>query len=271
MKITGNINSPYTNNINPYSVNHRDIEFINLVENKITGYGMIPYQVPRNLIIDIIKSSARYFYEWYPQAKQDKFYAIKVSEIEKKKVQAGFFGNSIKLDGSIQTILRIYDTKNEHKYDSDWNVFEMQTTPSGSFINTNDTGINNNMFMIENAVRMVEISALRNMFKTTIAFTYSPLTNELQIKNIPQSSRYIILDTKSRIPLESLYNNTLFERHVIVSVKRELKRILGSHTISLPGGATLNPDEICNNLEELEQIEEKIKAMNGVGDIILSR
>ena len=69
----------------------------------------------------------------------------------------------------------------------------------------------------------------------------------------------------------TLYEDNYFERYVIANVKRELKRIIGSHTIPLPGGATLNVDEICNNIEDAENIEEKIRAMNGTGDIISQR
>jgi 16S rRNA A1518/A1519 N6-dimethyltransferase RsmA/KsgA/DIM1 with predicted DNA glycosylase/AP lyase activity len=59
MKILGNqSNDTLSNkNFNPYSVNEQDINFINLVQNKITGYGQIPYTVPTNLIIDVIEES----------------------------------------------------------------------------------------------------------------------------------------------------------------------------------------------------------------------
>ena len=88
MKILGNqSNDTLSNkNFNPYSVNEQDINFINLVQNKITGYGQIPYTVPTNLIIDVIKSSAKFFYQWYPLALHHSFYAIKKSDIIKVRM-----------------------------------------------------------------------------------------------------------------------------------------------------------------------------------------
>jgi hypothetical protein len=41
--------------------------------------------------------------------------------------------------------------------------------------------------------------------------------------------------------------------------------------MQLPGDATLNVDELCNNTEDAEKVEEILKQAGGVGDIIIYR
>lgn len=272
MKILGNqSNDTLSNkNFNPYSVNEQDINFINLVQNKITGYGQIPYTVPTNLIIDVIKSSAKFFYQWYPLALHHSFYAIKKSDIIKVAKYNTFNSNSIIINPRIKVILKIREAIPYFQKADDFNLFDMQSTISGSYIAVNGSGIDNNLFLIENAVKMVELSALSQMFKNTVSFRFNMYTHTLSFKKIPEAET-LILECSVCNDIATLYEDNYFERYVIANVKRELKRIIGSHTIPLPGGATLNVDEICNNIEEAENIEEKIRAMNGTGDIISQR
>ena len=270
--ITGPVNGDLNNNrnYNPYSTNTDDNLFIELIKNRITGYGQIPYTVPTKLIIDVIKSSAKWFYEWHSRTWQQKFYAIKKSDIIKTTGYNMFNSREIKIDPRIIIINKIYEASPYYAKNDDFNMFDVQSTIAGSYIATNSVGINNNMFLIENAVKMVEISALQNMFKTTLSYFHSWENASLIFKTEPKAGT-LIIDCLACLDIKVLYKMAFFERHVIANVKRELKRIVGTHTITLPGGATLNIDELCNNIEDAQDIEEKIKASNGIGDIIVTR
>lgn len=272
MIIKGDSNNDLTSNktFNPYSVNNEDILFITLIQNRITGYGQIPYTVPTNLIIDVIKSSAKFFYQWYPLSLHQTYYAIKVSDLIKTTGYNTFNNKSIKISPRIKAIMKCYESIPFFAKRDDFNVFDMQSTIAGSHISVGGSGIDNNMFIIENAVKMVEISALKQMFKTTVSFRFNMYNHEISFKKMPEASS-VIFDCLACNDVSTLYEDNFFERHVIANVKRELKRIIGTHTIPLPGNATLNVDELCNNIEDSDNIEEKIKAMNGTGDIISQR
>lgn len=272
MIIKGNSNSLlHQNTYNPYSVNKADMDFISLVNNKITGYGQIPYQVPRELIIDCIKSAAKLFYEYHPSTLHNRFYVIDTRDIYPDK-DGRWYQKPFIIDPKIMVIRKIFDVDNSFLSKDDFNIYETNNVLSGTHINMNNTaGINNNMFMIENAVKMVELSALENMFKPTVAYDYNWHTNELYIKKSFSTHTKLVLDCFVCNNVETLYKNFLFEKYVIALTKRELKRILGAHTIQLAGNATLNVDEICNNLEDIENIEDKLRTMSGIGDIILTR
>ena len=57
----------------------------------------------------------------------------------------------------------------------------------------------------------------------------------------------------------------------MANTKKELKRLIAGHTFNLPGGVTVSADEICNNLDDAENVENLIKSSSGVGDIIMKR
>ena len=240
------------------------------MSNRITAYGQIPYTVPIQLIVDMIKAAAKYFYEWFPSALYHTSYLINKNEIEKYRGFNGFNTNQIIISPKIKNINRVYEINDNYIKDTDWTSFSMQSMITGGFIEMNHPiGINNHLLMIENAVKMVEINAIKNMFKTNVPFSFNHRSNVLEFRVIPKN--HLLLDVDAALDVDKLYNDPYFERYVIATTKRELKRIIGSHTINLPGGATLNVDEICNNLEEIQEIEQQIKAMNGMGDIINRR
>lgn len=272
MKIIGNASNQSEENkkFNPYATDNDDNVFINLIQNRITGYGQIPYTVPINLIIDVIKSSAKFFYHWYPMALSNVFYAIKRSDMIVTTGHYEFINRQITIDKRIKNILKVWESKPHWARDVDFNAFEVQSTIAGGYIAVNGSGIDNNMFLIENAVKMVEISAMKQMFKNTISFRFNPYEHNFILRKKP-STETIVMECKACIKLSALYEDNYFERHVIANVKRELKRIIGAHTIQLPGGATLNVEEVCNNIEDANDVEDKIRAMNSTGDIISQR
>ena len=45
-----------------------DNEFIDKILNILTLYGSLPYKIPRQMVIEVIKSSAKYFFKYYGQA-----------------------------------------------------------------------------------------------------------------------------------------------------------------------------------------------------------
>lgn len=271
--IKGNLDGKTNSNneYNPYNIDAHDTEFINLVQNRITGYGQIQYNVPVQLIIDVIKSSAKFFFQWYSQTWHKTYYYIKTSEITRNsRLPNQFVENTINISPKIVAINKIYEVASIMDQQDDFNIFDNQSVISGSYTTVQDSGINNNLFMIENAVKMVEMAALRTMFKTTLSFNHSYLNSTLTFKKLPVA-KGVLIDCHAINDMRVVYKLAYFERHVIANCKRELKRILGSQTVALPGGATLNPEEICNNIEDAEFVEEKIISSNNVGDIIARR
>lgn len=249
----------------------RDREFVNTVLNRITLYGQIPYTLPEMLVVDLIKSAAKYFYKYYSNALKTSYYQIDSKDIHQYAGTDNYRYISIIVDYKIRNVMEVHEINSKlrsYSYE-DGDKFSTGTIAGMSVNKPELIGIDNNMYLIEYAVKMVEQRAYDNMFQTKMPISFSYETHELLFKRKPTHSG-LILKVLKCVDIVDLYNDTFFERYIIATCKRELKRIIGSHTIELPGGATLNVDEVCN-IDDIQIVEDAIKQSSGVGDIILKR
>lgn len=257
-------------NNNGIKLSPEDNEFINLVSNRITIYGQIPYNLPERLYVDLIKASARYFYKYFVNSTHRTHIFIARKDLLKN--QSAQTGNEISITVKLPQRIRIVEGIYETNMPSGANLAMLEvTTFGGGSTSDGPIGINNNLYLLNKAVQTVEAKVFKSVFRSPIPFDYNPQSNDLYLFRQPKEGSDIVLKVHADLPIENLYNENFFERHVIANAKRELKRILGGHTIELPGGVTMTPDEICNNIEDAEKVEELIKMAGGVGDIIMKR
>lgn len=253
-----------------------DRNFIDLVQNRITIYGQIPYKVPEKLIIDIIKESARYFYRHYFRATQKSFYYVSKEDIidftQHNSTNPGYENMSdyyLNLPGWVNVVYEVWHTNQTTMPTSQELLNNIQLLQRSAPYGQSVLGINNQLYIIEATCRMIEEQNYNSIFGTSVPFNYNPLTHKLNIhKNIVTN---LMLEVLVNVDIQLLYNDDLFIRHVIARVKQELKRLIASHTIQLPGDVTLNADEICNNIEDVEKVEEILKQSGGIGDVIMFR
>lgn len=253
-----------------------DRQFIDLVNNRITIYGQIPYTVPQKLIIDIIKESARYFYRHYFRATQKSFlWLLKddiIDYVTHGSLMPGFENLAdyqVQLPGYVSVVMEVYETNMTTTPTSQELLNNIQLLQRSAPYGQSVLGINNSLYIIEAGCRMIEEQAYQSIFGTSTPFNFNPLTRKLNIHKVISAN--LMLECLINVDIQMLYNDDLFIRHVITRTKTELKRLIASHTIELPGGATLNADEICNNLDDVEKVEEILKQSGGIGDIIMMR
>jgi hypothetical protein len=249
-----------------------DRRFIDLVNNRITVYGQIPYKVPENLIIDIIKESARYFYRHYYKATYKTFYRLsKYDVLDYLQINDDLHiaDYSIVLPSYVNVVWEVYESDKINVPTSQQLIENVQLLQRSAPYGQSILGINNSLYIIEAACRLVEEANYNSIFSTSVPFHYNNLVHTLSIHKTMEY--HMMLEILANVNVQVLYNDDLFIRHVIARVKQELKRVLAGHTIELPGGVTLNADEICNNLEDVEKVEEILKNSGGIGDIIMIR
>lgn len=264
----------------------QDKQFVDMVNNRITIYGQIPYTVPSKLIIDVIRDSARMFYRMgYYKSQQTAFYLLNKSEILKLSQEGSEFlkpistdptfasnnnfkGYAIPLPGFINNVMEIYETNKESSTSIEL-IANIQGTQRSSPYGSSIAGVNSSLYMIEAVARLSQEQNIRSILGEAIPFSFNTTTKTLMI--FKEVKKNHLLKTICNVDIQYLYNDDLFIRHVIGRTKQELKRLIASHTIQLPGDTTLNADEICNNLEDVEKVEEILKAAGGVGDLILMR
>lgn len=265
-----------------------DHRFIELVNNRITSYGQIPYTVPPRLIIDMIIDCAKYFYKhsswrysqisyWYLDKKDIERYIIDFGEGDRKSQSY-----SVVLPGNIRNVLDMTEPGESMSYmDVDSGEGSSRYEFSGGYgvsspiFHQNSAygqtlmGINQMLYVTSRAVKMVENAAMQSIFFQTVPYNFNITTKRLTIhKNITKS---FVLKCNVDIPLQYLYEDETFRDYVIANVKKELKRVLAGHTFELPGGVAMNADDICDNLDIIDDIKQKLRDSSGIGDIIMIR
>lgn len=244
-----------------------DMDFISQIENRITLYGQLPYTIPQKLIVEVIKQSAKWFYVHSASTWKQSYFHISKSDIIADNKMNGFSTCLINLPPRIRIVQEIYDSS-ESK-DMDLSSAMYLSASVGGAQGLYQSNIDNHLYILEGATKMVESRALKYSFSSKMPFEYVTQTSELILKRIPENN--ILLDVKCDIPLQKLYDYTFFYDHVLSKCRSELKRLIGGHTFPLPGDVTVNGDEICEGHDLWKEIETSVKASNGLGDIIMKR
>jgi hypothetical protein len=267
MPISINENSDYK-----LELTKQDKMFVDKINNRITGYGQIPYTIPTPLIVDVIMDSARLFFKYHWKATHKLFYRLSYKDIidfTGINEETNIIAYLVQLPSFVNVVYNIFETNKI----SQGIEFGRQIENIGSSITSGSNraqmrGIDQALYLIDAACRMTLEQNYQSVFGTTIPYNYNQLTNQLSINK--KIDKDLVLECLCNINIQHLYIDDLFVRHVIGCTKRELKRLIASHTIQLPGDTTLNADEICNNLEDIEKVEEILKGAGGLGDIIMT-
>lgn len=265
-----------------------DNQFIDRVLNILTLYNSLPYKIPRLMVIECIKTAARYFYMYYGNSWRKAYLYLRREDIDNYFKEefpnshqrlAGVYNGETQVNIRVNERIRIISAL--HKFDgNNNNIFanDLQDDFSGEFGMLNGfrgsnrghfSSIDRNLFLIENTVKLVEMSSIPSIFGKSIPFEYNQPTNTLMIKT--NVNHNLLIECFVDVDINALYNDSLFERYVIALSKRELRRLIGSHTIQLPGDVTINVDELTAGVDDIERVEEIIKNSSGIGDIMLFR
>lgn len=275
MAITLN-NNPQ-NHLNNIELDSYDIQFYNEISNEITLYGQIPYTIPKPAIISSIIDAARYFFEWHPRADKPAYFLVDTNKdfINGLVVNSQSNGNKLvqrgvwlPLNKNISVVQKVYEAGDVYNFSE---VVDENFSNAGIGMGySQNFGINTNLFFTEITTKMVELQMLKSILSTTITFKFNQHDGILYLKTLPKSSS-ILIECKAHIHIHNFYNNPYFKRMVLAKCKKKLKRLIAGHTFELPGGVTLNADDICDNLEDEERVEDIIKAQSTTGNIIHKR
>jgi hypothetical protein len=264
-----------------FKLDQQDTDFIQLVNDRITSYGQIPYEVPQAMIISLIKECAKFFYKWYWGSSETMYGCVEkkwfnhyeTGNWEKPKQPIASY--VVQLPNAVKNVIEVFRRGDVQHNSSAYQAitesmqlinrqYSMSATGGFSLV-----GINNNLYMNEAISKLVENNVFESCCTAMVPFNFNIYTKNLMIHEEIKTD--IVLKYLKNIHLHHLYDDDLFQKYVVVKCKKELKRVLGSHTIDLPGGVTLNVDEICDNIEEVDSIETQLKEGSGIGDIILWR
>lgn len=249
--------------------------FLDEIADELTGACMIPINLPKKEVLNIMKRAKKWFYKNYEYSVKENYYhipnAIFSTDYFKEHRALHLPDAGVDGGGMVYSVYGLYDLA------SGWNSpgggldlrFE-----SGSdfalermlFRNVYDgdggaRGAEELQFYVINQ-SLVDLS--RQIMENPISFHYSQLTGELKFMgDTPKGD--VVLELYETIPDCALYSDEIFFRYVAAKVKQSLGAKLGVFKFSLPGNVEFDYSEIKSmGDEELSSIIEEIKGDEGV-------
>lgn len=264
-------------------LSQEDAEFVQYVLDDVTVDGQLPYKIPKRSIVRKIIDAAKLFYKYYWRASVDVWGLIEKKEIKRYLTDNGskpfreIASYTVKLPPRVRNVIRVFDrgqqidtslyigsTADSLSESISWQSSYYSTTAGGNLL----YGIDRQLYTTQTMCQITNNNVYESCCSVMVDFAFNIITKDLFINH--ELKKDIILNYAQDIELKMLYQDELFRRYVLAQCRGVLRRVIGSHTIDLPGGGTLNVDEICNT-EDIEKVEEILKNGAGIGDVILWR
>ncbi len=252
-----------------------DSQYVMWLNNRLTLYGQLPYTIPQRMITSCIISCARTFYRMYYLARESAWMIIRKDDLKAYSNEhfphlkrQGFIGNAVKLHPSIRVVKSVIMCNRNDSVTAMEILDNLQYGVNPQYYGQALIGINNNLYITEAVCKMVEMTAMESIIGEAMPYSFNALTSMFVLER--DTDQDVAIEVEKDVPVQRLYNDDLFDKYVFACCRRELRRLIGSHTIQLPGETTLNVDEVCGNYqEEIQAVEDTLKAGSGVGDIIM--
>lgn len=249
--------------------------FMDELADEMTGACMVPVNLPKKEVHNIIKRAKKWFYKKYEYSVKENYYYIPASvfqtEYFKKHRCLHMPGpDPINGGGEVYSIYGVYDLG------SGWN--DRSGGLDLRFEGGNDFAMDKMLFrnMYEGAgaaaaaeelqyyvINQSFVDLSRQIMENPLSFHYSQLTGELKFMG-DTPRRDVILEVYETIPDCALYSDEIFFRYCSAKIKQSLGAKLGMFKFSLPGGVEIDYDTIRSmGDEELQQVIDEIKEDEG--------
>ncbi len=256
-----------------------DYKFIEYIQEEVSDASNMALEIKPDRIKSIIGESAKYFYEWHPQAVQRKHFLVKRSDID--KARADRMNSKIKLAEAIKFIFRIRKANSatalsEASYlRSPLMGMNRFSSNMGMGMGLSEGGFGGGMSggsdMVSTALAMYEFQTFQSLSNGNrgVAHNWSEFTNEITF--LSDVDYDIVLECGVRVPITSLYDDRLFRQYVVGKSLESLSRIIGTYDFRLVGGVTVNWGDLKSDGKEMvEKVEEELKGYN-TGSFIITR
>jgi len=265
----GNLNT--RRNFDPNCLNL----FLDELGDEMTGACMVPVNLPKKEILNIIKRAKKWFYKKYEYSVKENYYHIPNSVFDSATFKST---RTLTLpDASADGSGKVYSVYGLYDLASGWNG--VGSGLDVRFQSGGDFAIEKMLFrgmyegggMAETAeelqyyvlnASMADMS--RMILENPISFSYSQLTGDLKFMgDTPKGD--VILEVYETIPDCALYSDEIFFRYVSAKIKQSLGSKLAIFKFALPGNVDFDYDAIKSmGDDELAEIIEEINGDEGV-------
>lgn len=238
----------------------------------ITGACMIPMNLPKKEIYNIIQRAKKWFYKNYEYSVQENFLVIP----EEYFATATYLstrsltlpGAALDGSGAVFSVYGVYPVGSYYGAGTDVRFtkgdFNIDRLLFGGMLGQGTYDIKSAENLQYYVVQQSYYDMARQIINNTISFNYSNLTRNLKIMGETPKS-HLILEVYQTIPDCALFEDEIFFRYCSAKIKVSLGAKLSIFDYNLPGDVKLNADVIKSMGEdELEKIIEEIKGDEGV-------
>lgn len=245
--------------------------FVNELAAEITGSCMIPMNLPKSEVENIVRRAKKWFYKNYEYSVQENFLVIPAAMFESDHFK---YSRSFTLPGmdpvtgggEVFSVFAVLERGNTWGGSMDINFtqgdFAIERMLMGGIYGGSKTGqaAENLQYYVINEMFF---DLARQIFKNPYSFHYSQLTHELKFMG-ETPKKDTILKVYQTIPECALFQDEAFFRYCAAKIKISLGQKLGIFGFTLPGNIQVNPDLIKGlGEDELSALIEEIKSDEG--------
>ena len=245
--------------------------FVLELADDITGSCMIPMNLPKKEVQNIVKRAKKWFYKNYEYSVKESFVVLPVALFDSAKFKAtrsftlpgpdpATGGNEIySVYGCSTTGSRWGGSSDIDFQKGDFSMERMMMQGTYGGANTAAAAENLQSYVINESF----YDLARQIIDNPISFNYNQLTHELKFTG-ETPARDVILEVYETIPECALFSDEAFFRYCAAKIKVSLGQKLGIFGFTLPGNIQVNSDLIQGLGEgELEAVIEEIKGDEG--------
>lgn len=237
-----------------------DSRFIDYINRKINRGSAIGVTLTYTSIIDEILESARYFWEWHPDATVIERLGIRMTDIIPAQQYDGCA--RLQLPEFVESIRRQY-TANLGFGGIVNELFKIGMLRSYLFRQESGVTVSSgfsNFRPSDGLLSMYEVQNLQSKFARFPQFTFTKANGTLTIRGKVETD--LVYDIYRRLPFEHLYNLQDFIDYVAAKCKMNFAGIVMTFGFTMPNGVSINYEKLEKDGEAMvEKIEAKIAKM----------
>lgn len=257
------------------NLTEEDIAFLTQIQAEVTQSCALPFAIPLDRVIFAIQQCAKWWWENYDFASEERYYMIPNKEI----CRGNQFNKLIKLPPQILSVYGVYKVQQNLKYGAmgDFSLERMMLSTyslmggagmvGGGSLPGTYGGAGYNLTDVITA--MYEVDTFNQTLNPPLTFDYNPYSNKLVLLGDLGHSD-ILICCWVRLKIQDLYKIYYFLRHVVAYCKRSLSIIYGMYEFKLPGGVTINYSKFSEDADrEIDEIKEWVESQKSVSYIMM--
>lgn len=235
-------------------------EFIDSINTELTISCALPKTLPDEAIRQIIEKRALpWFYRSYQYAVQKIYYLIRKEAFQQEEFTRY---NYVTVPCEIQSVIYLYEVRNA-------SLFQLGINTPNLSVNL---GVTNQPYLSSYVTTIGELGVYKTLLdsmsdmlnqlnKYTLRYNFNQLNSRIHI--LTNVKYDVIMEAYANIPAENLFRDDLFFKYVVGYSKLQLGNMVGRYTFTLPGGVTLNANDLATQgKDEIKEVEEEIKGIS---------